>query len=169
MGARTNSARRIYSDGKTGTAAASGKQHHQQYQRLVTGLLDDLLLMTKRYTEMTSFSISSCSIPAVLTLVSFLSFSSQSLFLKFEPLNLVEAVIFNVGITFLLICYVRAIITDPGRIKLTNTGDDNSKVEMDRESASKSRQRWCIACEQKKPPRAHHCRKCKRSESSKLM
>jgi palmitoyltransferase len=103
---------------------------------------------------MESFSFSALAVLAALLLISFLSFSSQYLFLSFEPLGLEESILFNVSIACLLISYFRAIVTDPGRIQFPkgDGGDDGVK----------SRQRWCRKCEQRKPPRAHHCKVCKR-------
>ena len=62
----------------------------------------------------------------------------------------------------LLMCYWRTCFTDPGQIpkdwqeKLVS--DDGSS----RDAQVSQRQRWCRKCESFKPPRAHHCKTCKR-------
>ena|ERR1700761_1063258 len=105
------------------------------------------------------------TIPAVLLLISFLSFSSQYLFLILEPtpLTLKESVYFNISIAALLICYARAILTDPGRIPSTEADVSNGPPTLgEGELRVLAKQRFCRVCKQRKPPRSHHCRVCKR-------
>ncbi|KAF2456870.1 Palmitoyltransferase [Lineolata rhizophorae] len=108
------------------------------------------------------------AVPAVLSLISFLSFSSQYLILQLDPgpLDYRQTLIFNSLIACLLISYARACVTDPGRIpedwldQFVSNGE--SKSDESRQRASKLRRRWCSKCNIYKPPRAHHCKSCQR-------
>jgi palmitoyltransferase len=104
------------------------------------------------------YSYHQLAIPGVLGLISFLSFSSQYLFhhIDPEPLSSKETIIFNALIAALLICYARTILTDPGHIP------SNWAVGSDKPTATGAKPRWCRKCEAVKPPRAHHCKICKR-------
>jgi palmitoyltransferase len=108
--------------------------------------------MSRRY------SLGYLAVPAVLSLIFFLSFSSQWLFSKTEPgpLNTKEYVAFNSLIVVLLICYARAVLTDPGHVPA------DWKPSEDVKGTSLARQRWCRKCKAFKPPRAHHCKICNR-------
>lgn len=100
--------------------------------------------------------------PFGMALVSFLAYPSQVLFYYIEPgpLRKGDAYIFNALVACCLISFHRTCFTDPGRIpsdwqeKLTTQVDD---------AQASQRQRWCRKCEAFKPPRAHHCKTCKRS------
>jgi palmitoyltransferase len=122
---------------------------------------------------MGSFKVASLAVPAVLTQISILSFSSQYLFksLDPEPLTEKETIYFNVLIFVLLICYARAVLTDPGQIpkliaekKELGNDEDEPLIDASQDGAQQvvKRQRWCRTCESRKPPRSHHCRVCKR-------
>ncbi|KAF2674790.1 zf-DHHC-domain-containing protein [Microthyrium microscopicum] len=119
---------------------------------------------------MGSFELASLAVPFVSLLICFLAFPSQYLFKHLDPrpLSHNEFIAFNANIAFLLICYVRTVVTDPGRIpKLGNeekepgNGDATSPDSSNAEKVAR-RQRWCRICDSRKPPRSHHCRKCKR-------
>src|ERR1700759_1274630 len=102
------------------------------------------------------------AVPAVVTLVAFLSYSSQYLFSHTEPgpLSSTQTVIFNTLVGCIWITYARACTTDPGRVPSdwkANEAEDN-----DPPPAAVSRQRYCRKCEAVKPPRSHHCRVCRR-------
>ncbi|QDS67995.1 hypothetical protein FKW77_009306 [Venturia effusa] len=98
------------------------------------------------------------AVPGVLALILFLSFSSQYLFYHIdpEPLTRNEAIVFNLLIAALLICYARTVLTDPGHIPL------NWSLDSHKPTATGAKPRWCRKCEAVKPPRAHHCKTCKR-------
>ena len=104
------------------------------------------------------WSLGYLAVPGVLSLITFLAFSSQWLFSKIEPEPLTrrETIIFNSLIVILLICYARAILTNPGY-----TPKDWKPTDISSDSPS-ARQRWCRKCQAYKPPRAHHCKICKR-------
>lgn len=103
--------------------------------------------------------------PGVTALVAFLAYSSQWLFYHVEPgpLRNGDAYLFNALVASLLICYWRTCFTDPGRIprdwweKSSAVGGEDGEDEQ-----KPQRQRWCRKCETFKPPRAHHCKTCKR-------
>jgi palmitoyltransferase len=109
-----------------------------------------------------NLTFSQLAVPAVLLLIVFLSFSSQYLFLTLQPgpLDKHETIIFNSLITLLLISYARAILTDPGHIPKDWESLDGDQALKDDEK--RPRPRWCRRCEATKPPRAHHCKVCKR-------
>jgi hypothetical protein len=98
------------------------------------------------------------AVPGVFTLIAFLSFSSQYLFyhIEPEPLTKKETIIFNALIAALLICYARSVLTDPGHIP------PDWAVNSDETTVTGAKPRWCRKCEAVKPPRAHHCKICKR-------
>lgn len=105
------------------------------------------------------------AVPGVLCLITFLSFSSQYLFHHIDPgpLKTKETVIFNVLIAALLICYARSVLADPGHIPPSWAEDS------DKPANAGAKLRWCRKCEAVKPPRAHHCKICKRSATTSMM
>lgn len=107
------------------------------------------------------FSISQLAIPAVCVLICFLAYTSQYLFLHFEASRLRTDEIWRINIPVLCawICYYRSCTVDPGRIPKDWKPSDHKKVDADHDTG---RQRWCRKCEAFKPPRAHHCRTCRR-------
>lgn len=100
--------------------------------------------------------------PAVTSLVAFLAFSSQWLFCYVEPgpLRKGDAYIFNGLVASLLIAYWRTCYTDPGRIP----HNWHETIYEKEDALAAQRLRWCRKCEAYKPPRAHHCKVCKRYE-----
>ena len=104
------------------------------------------------------WSLGNLAVPGVLSLIGFLSFSSQWLFTRIDPgpLTRQQTITFNSLIAVLLICYARAVLTHPGRVPQDWRPAD---APTDTHSA---RQRWCRKCKAYKPPRAHHCKICKR-------
>ena len=111
-------------------------------------------------------SLNALAVPAVLCLISFLAFSSQYLFLSIDPrpLDTKEYFVFNLLIACLLICYFRAIRTDPGRVPPAWGSEGPASTAVN--GVVKPRQRWCRKCDSYKPPRAHHCKVCGRSVST---
>jgi len=107
--------------------------------------------------------LSRWAVLGVSSLISFLSYSSQWLFLYIEPspLNSQQILKFNCLVLCIWVCYARACLTDPGRVP------EEWKPEFSEDTASSRnessyRYRWCRKCEALKPPRAHHCRVCKK-------
>ncbi|GAB7334121.1 hypothetical protein MBLNU13_g06195t1 [Cladosporium sp. NU13] len=114
---------------------------------------------------MPAFRLEALAYPGVVSLVSFLAFTSQWLFYNIQPgpLRKGEAYIFNALVFALLVCYTRTCYTDPGRIPSDWHQSIQTKDECARVAAEvSSRQRYCRKCEMPKPPRAHHCKICKR-------
>ncbi|KAK4629006.1 Palmitoyltransferase pfa4 [Fulvia fulva] len=105
--------------------------------------------------------------PGVTLLVAFLALTSQWLFHYIEPgpLRKGDACLFNALVACLLVCYWRTCFTDLGRIpkdwseSVSNDSNLPKLVELDSTAQSN---RWCRKCEAFKPPRAHHCKTCKR-------
>lgn len=102
--------------------------------------------------------------PGVVSLVSCLAFSSQYLFLSIEPgpLRKGDAYLFNALVLALLFCYARTCLNDPGTIPQDwqeRLPDDKGKSIVESEARNL---RFCRKCDAPKPPRAHHCRTCKR-------
>lgn len=108
------------------------------------------------------FAISQLAIPAVIALIFFLAYSSQYFFLHFEAalLQTNEFWVINIVTLCAWICYFRTCSVDPGRLPkaLKSSADDQS-----------GRQRWCRRCEAYKPPRAHHCKTCKRFDTKQAL
>ncbi|EMC95436.1 hypothetical protein BAUCODRAFT_110937 [Baudoinia panamericana UAMH 10762] len=102
--------------------------------------------------------------PGVTVLILFLALSSQYLFQHIEPgsLRKGDAYLFNTLVTALLVCYYRACYKDPGSVP----NDWQETVRLNGSAADAAQlplsQRWCRRCEIWKPPRAHHCKTCRR-------
>ena len=101
--------------------------------------------------------------PAVFCLVSFLAYGSQLLlrYSKLYNLTSQQTFAFNILVLCIWICYWRACYTNPGEVPASWTPDavvgGNGEPQTIRQ-----RQRWCRKCKHFKPPRAHHCKTCKR-------
>ncbi|BBN17498.1 palmitoyltransferase ZDHHC3/7/25 [Marchantia polymorpha subsp. ruderalis] len=62
-----------------------------------------------------------------------------------------------------VLCYVIAVLKDPGRIPLSYMPDlEDSGVALHEVKRKGGDLRYCQKCAHYKPPRAHHCRVCKR-------
>jgi ribosomal protein L40E len=108
------------------------------------------------------FAITQLAIPAVSVLIAFLAYTSQYFFLHFEsvPLTTEETWKINIFALCIWICYYRTCFVDPGRLP---KGEERPRPEHQESDEVTGRQRWCRKCDAYKPPRAHHCRTCKRS------
>lgn len=110
------------------------------------------------------------AVPAVYALIAFLGYPSQILFLYLEPgpLTKNELILSNLALVFIFITYTQSVFVDPGRIpKKNSNGDekDHGKLNGNPEEEKKEtgqRTKWCRKCDAAKPPRAHHCKECKR-------
>nr|POE49577.1 palmitoyltransferase pfa4 [Quercus suber]POF20075.1 palmitoyltransferase pfa4 [Quercus suber] len=103
--------------------------------------------------------------PAATAFICFQAFTSQWLFQYIEPgpLRKGDAYLFNGLILCLFISYYRTCTLNPGW--LAQNWDEkllSSDEDAINEHGIPLRQRWCRKCEAFKPPRAHHCKTCKR-------
>ena len=98
---------------------------------------------------------------SVVTLISFLAYGPQILFQHIEPhaLERKQAIIFNVLVCCIWISYARTCFTNPGWIPHALSLDHSASGQS---LPSKRTPRWCRRCEAMKPPRAHHCKTCRR-------
>jgi len=114
--------------------------------------------------KMSGFSIERLAVPFGTGLIGFLAFPSQLLFHYIEPgpLRKGDAYFFNAIVACVYICFYRTCFTDPGKIPQ----NWQERLPLDNEAAddaqASQRQRWCRKCEAFKPPRAHHCKTCRR-------
>ena len=110
---------------------------------------------------MDSAIVQRLAVPGVCILVAFLSYSSQLLFPRIDPgpLTSRQKLVFNALVAGIWVSYARAVLTDAGHVpegwKL--------KEQDEGEQSSVHRSRYCRKCAALKPPRAHHCKVCKRS------
>ncbi|KMU86710.1 palmitoyltransferase pfa4 [Coccidioides immitis H538.4] len=101
-------------------------------------------------TSMGGFAASQLAVPAVCTLIAFLSYTSQYLFYEIDPgpLSKSESIKFNALVVCIWICYARACATDPGSVPLAGSRLSpmrhlETHLEGDPALMSRSRQRWC--------------------------
>ncbi|XP_062500243.1 palmitoyltransferase ZDHHC3-like [Corticium candelabrum] len=82
----------------------------------------------------------------------------------------VHSLVFNIIVVLIIISHVRAVLGDPGQVPLASTKLDFSEVRLGGQSKDDSsddslvKTSWtlCSKCETYRPPRAHHCRTCRR-------
>lgn len=135
--------------------------HKQHVHGLHSSSSSRSQLVVKSKMLSDDFSISQLAIPAVSVLISFLAYTSQYFFLRFEdaPLQKDEVWKINIFALCIWICYYRACYVDPGRLPSDRKSANPDKQE---EETASGRQRWCRRCEAYKPLRAHHCKTCQR-------
>lgn len=110
-----------------------------------------------RRCMMTSSCLTRLALPSVVSLIAFLSYGSQILLIYIDPgrLGQRQAFFFNAAVICTWICYLRACFTDPGSVP------SEWKPDADQHELAQ-KPRWCRKCNAFKPPRAHHCKTCKR-------
>ncbi len=144
-------------------------QHHNLDPLLIQGPGDDQFVGPLNMSSWPSRP--QLFLLGVSTLIAFLSYSSQYLFRSLEPpLERRSLFVFNLLVACIWICYYRACTTDPGGIPRTwddaaGTGDEpdtSSHKDVHGGRKISNPQRWCAKCEMYKPPRAHHCKECKK-------
>ncbi|XP_022971502.1 probable protein S-acyltransferase 16 [Cucurbita maxima] len=108
------------------------------------------------------------SVAVVVLAISFIYFSTIFIFIDrwfglMSSPGIMNAVVFTAVALMCIANYVLAIFTDPGRVPSTYMPDiedsENPIHEIKRKGGDL---RYCQKCSQYKPPRAHHCRVCKR-------
>lgn len=113
-------------------------------------------------------TLSQLAVPFVYGLIIFLGYPSQWLLMHLEPEPLTKNQLITINVTLVLIfiTYTKSVFVDPGTISKdwAEKISGSEKVELsekEREAVAKSR-KWCRKCDAAKPPRAHHCKECKR-------
>jgi palmitoyltransferase len=113
-------------------------------------------------------ALSRFAVPFVYSLIFVLGYPSQWLLMHLDPGPLTRNELITANITLILIwiTYTKSVYVDPGKIPTNwaekELGDEKSVIsERERDAVAKSR-KWCRKCEAPKPPRAHHCKECKR-------
>ena len=118
--------------------------------------------------SMDSINLSPLAPLGVSLLTILLAYGSQLFFhlAPSPPLQAHQRIIFNLLVSSLWISYARACLTDAGRVppdwRPAATADGGGGGGSDEEKREGRRRRWCGRCEGVKPPRAHHCRSCRR-------
>ena len=101
----------------------------------------------------------------VSLLISSLSYGSQLFFFYIEPyaLEKQQALIFNILVASIWICYARACMTHAGHVPASwRPPELLESLAHGIDNGLSARRRWCKKCEAFKPPRAHHCKICQR-------
>ncbi|KAK4885905.1 hypothetical protein RN001_002176 [Aquatica leii] len=73
-----------------------------------------------------------------------------------------NAVVFNTIVFLLLMSHIRAVFSDPGVVPLPQNRVDFSDIHSAEAGCDHVDWTVCTRCEMYRPPRAHHCRICKR-------
>ena len=104
------------------------------------------------------------AVPGVVSLIAFLSYSSQYLFRAIDPgpLSRAQSIRFNVLLACIWISYARTCLTDPGRVPEGWQSDDDDGSDEAEMRQQRTRTRHCKKCDSVKPPRSHHCKICQR-------
>jgi len=115
-----------------------------------------------------TFKFSRLAVPGVCLLISGLAYGSQLLFPLIEPGPLTKKQLwtFNGLVVCIWICYSRAVLVNPGHVP--SSWQTEGTVDVN-EDGPLGRQRFCRKCQALKPPRAHHCKVCKRYTPSTSM
>lgn len=130
------------------------------------------------------------AVPAVYALIAFLGYPSQLLFQHLDPgpLTRNELILANVLLVCIFVTYTQSVFVDPGAIPRSSGDDGHGKEAFERKErgsigakeeevvgsgggggggkkgaeGGQPRTKWCRKCDAVKPPRAHHCKECKR-------
>ncbi|KAK0045948.1 palmitoyltransferase ZDHHC7 [Biomphalaria pfeifferi] len=72
-------------------------------------------------------------------------------------------VFFNTIVLLMTVSHLRAVLSDPGVVPIPKTSMDFSDIHSEN-AKRKTNDGWtvCMKCETYRPPRAHHCRVCRR-------
>ncbi|CAG0899707.1 unnamed protein product [Darwinula stevensoni] len=75
-----------------------------------------------------------------------------------------NALLFNTLAFLAIMSHVRAVFSDPGVVPLPKSKVDFSDLHSGGDQQKQMREDWtvCVRCETYRPPRAHHCRICRR-------
>lgn len=123
---------------------------------------------TLHLTSINMSTLSQLAVPFVYGLIFFLGYPSQWMLMQLEPgpLTKNELIVSNVILVLIWITYTKSVFVDPGTIPNDwvekELGNEKERVsEKEGDAVAKSR-KWCRKCDAAKPPRAHHCKECKR-------
>jgi palmitoyltransferase len=108
--------------------------------------------------------LSQLFVPSVYALILFLGYPSQWLLMRLEPKPLTrnELIFSNIVIILILITYTRSVYIDPGTIPKDWAEKQEQGVSDEKKEIARKSRKWCRKCDAAKPPRAHHCKTCKR-------
>jgi ribosomal protein L40E len=84
---------------------------------------------------------------------------SFDFFRIFGPLH---TILFNTIIFMVIMSHLKAVFLDPGSVPLPTTRLDFSDLHSNKSEYENDEWTVCTRCETFRPPRAHHCRICKR-------
>jgi ribosomal protein L40E len=73
-----------------------------------------------------------------------------------------NVVAFNFVIFLMVVSHLRAVLSDPGTVPLPKTSIDFSDLHAGQKMSKDNGWTVCMKCETYRPPRAHHCRICRR-------
>ena len=113
-------------------------------------------------------TLSQLAVPFVYGLIFFLGYPSQWMLMQLEPgpLTKNELIASNVVLILIWITYTKSVFVDPGTIPKDwaqkELGEQNEGVGGKEGDAVAKSRKWCRKCDAAKPPRAHHCKECKR-------
>ena len=110
-------------------------------------------------------SFNQIAVPGVYLLIFFLGYPSQVLFYFLEPgpLTKNELYISNAVLVLIFVTYTKSVFVDPGRIpKSYGREAEPERDAIGEKKDGVKRTKWCRKCNAAKPPRAHHCKECKR-------
>jgi palmitoyltransferase len=128
------------------------------------------LRVPRTFNIVRKMELSHLAVPFVYGLIAFLGYPSQWLLMHLEPEPLTknEIIATNVFLVLIFITYTKTVFVDPGTIPKDWTESAAQDKELEKSNANggdetvvKSR-KWCRKCDAAKPPRAHHCKQCKR-------
>lgn len=108
--------------------------------------------------------ISQLAVPAVYILILFLGYPSQWLLMQLEPAPLTknELIASNIILVLIFITYTNSVFVDPGTIPKDWAEKQELGVSDEKKEVARKSRKWCRKCDAAKPPRAHHCKECKR-------
>jgi palmitoyltransferase len=78
------------------------------------------------------------------------------------PLTKNELIGANLVLVLIFITYTQSVFVDPGTIPKNWTENLEQEVSDEKKELARKSRKWCRKCDAAKPPRAHHCKACKR-------
>ena len=111
-------------------------------------------------------SINQIAVPGVYLLIFFLGYPSQLLFYYLDPAPLTKSELYvsNLVLVLIFVTYTKSVFVDPGTIPKSYGKESEKELGNGegRKGDGVKRTKWCRKCDAAKPPRAHHCKECKR-------